>query len=692
MNLNQKGIRKMKKLLPALGAVLALTGCLNCGSNDDSAIEVVSPDGRNAIRLTLDPLSYEVLRDGVRLVSPSPIGLRIDGRCLCADAALRTPVVSRRRLSGSEKAPIYKKDRLSLAGNETFANFGDWGLRLIARDDGVAYRFETDRAGQITVEAEKATVRLACEEARAVLHETPEYGCEETPPQLGPARAMVSAKNSRYYLPALFNVRGKTVLVTDADVFDYPVWNLVRTVETEGNAAFDADFAPYPESIYRSGADGWDRSKACERRARWEIVRTPAPYLVKTDGRRTFPWRAFMLADEPMKLAESDLVRALARPCAEDSDFSWVKPGKVTWEWWNAWDNIGDPLYGKADGCTTETYRRFFDLAAEYGVEYVIFDEGWSQKLDIWHLNPKLDLKGLIDYGNAKGVGTILWMAWGQIVGEEERVAREFAKMGVKGFKVDFMDRGDAQCERFYWDFAKACAKYRLVIDYHGAHRPTGLSRAYPNVLNFEGIHGLECMKWFDAKEDFMRNDVAAAFTRMSAGPMDYTPGAMDNYPIGKYPTKEEKDIFTNPGSLGTRCRQMAMMALYEAPLQMLCDSVRNYRANDECFRFMAATPVVWAETRALGGSPDTFAALARKAKDGSWYVAAISDATAREFTLDTAFLGGGRWKAEIFRDADDADVAPTHYRHETRTVKRGEKLVFRMAKGGGFVVKFTKM
>jgi alpha-glucosidase len=251
------------------------------------------------------------------------------------------------------------------------------------------------------------------------------------------------------------------------------------------------------------------------------------------------------------------------------------------------------------------------------------------------------------------------------------------------------MDRGDAQVARFLEKFADVCAKERMLVDYHGVYRPVGLSRRFPNIVNYEGIHGLEQMKWFERTEkEMMENDVRAFYLRLTAGPMDYTPGAMINHPLdGSYKGSEKF-----PGSVGTRCRQMALMAMYEAPLQMLCDSPTNYEKNMECFRFMASTPVVWTKTVGLGGCPDTYAAIARKAKDGTWYAAAITDAQARGIEFDTAaFLEEGEWIAEIFRDAPDADFEPTHYVHETKTVKRDEKILFNTAPGGGFVVKFTK-
>ena len=662
-------------LLAAVFGLIAGCRAHEVGATD---VVVVSPDGRNEIRFWDVPLSYSVVRDGVEVVSKSTIGLKIDGKFLVPSV----PRCMRKEVrSGSVVGPVYKKAKIDLTANETTVDFGDWAVRLVARNDGVAYRFETKRPDEISVDSEIANVSFPQVDVKGAFHATCKYGCEETPARFDVLSSL--ATNEFAYLPAAFLVNGKFVVVTESDVCDYPVWNL--------SARGESVFARFPAETYRSGLAGWDASIPCAKRARWEVVKRRADYLVKTKGTRTFPWRTFILADSPADVISADIVQALARPAEKGVDFSWVKPGKVTWEWWNAWDNIGDPLKGGADGCTTETYRRFFDLAAEYGVEYVIFDEGWSKKLDIWHLNENVDLKGLIAYGNKKGVGTILWMAWGQIVGDEERVAREFAKMGVKGFKVDFMDRGDAACERFYWDFARACAKYNLVVDYHGAHRPTGLSRAYPNVLNYEGVHGLEQMKFYKG-QDVLANDVAICFTRMSAGPMDYTPGAMDNYPVGKYPPLAEKDVYTNPGSIGTRCRQMAMMVLYEAPLQMLCDSVKKYRANAECFEFMAATPVVWDDTIGLGGMPWTYAAIARKAKDGSWYAAAITDKEGRDIVIDTSFLGEGKWAAEIFRDAPDADVSPTKYIHLTgKPIRDGEKMLVWVAPGGGFVMKFTR-
>ena len=241
---------------------------------------------------------------------------------------------------------------------------------------------------------------------------------------------------------------------------------------------------------------------------------------------------------------------------------------------------------------------------------------------------------------------------------------------------------------RFLWDFAEACRKSRMLVDYHGVHRPTGMERAYPNVVNYEGVHGLEQMKWNEGNPEFLANDVKICFTRMTAGPMDYTPGAMDNYRIGRYPPR--KISFTNPGSIGTRCRQIAMMALYFAPLQMLCDSPTKYERNMECFSFMAGMPTVWDETRALGGSPDSHVAVARR-KGDVWYAAGITNADWRYFVLDTSFLGDGEWDMEIFKDSSSSDDSPETYIHTRLGIRAGERITIRMAAGGGFAARFTK-
>ncbi len=660
--------------------MLAATAALLAGCDDMENMKVASPDGRNEIRLSAceKGLAYEVLRDGVVVVAKSGLGMKVDGRCLAKGAKPKAGgVVS---FSGVEAAQVYKKSEIDLSRKEGFVDFGDWGVRLVARNDGVAYRFETKRPGKVKVDCEKAEVAIPERAARCWANLTDRFGCEETIPVASSAGELKTAGKDMIYLPFAYSVGGKCVAVTESDVRDYPVWNLKSTEPAEdGVVRFSAAFERAPKATERWG------KKKLDKGGRWVRISEHADYLAETAGTRTFPWRTFVLADAPVKFCEADIVRALAPAAEKGTDFSWVKPGKVAWDWWNCFDNQGD------EGCNTKTYRRFIDFAAKTGVEYVIFDEGWSEELNIWKFHPDVDVPALIDYANGKGVGIILWMAWAQVCGEEEKVAAHFAKLGAKGFKVDFMDRGDAECANFLAKFAAACAKERMLVDYHGVYRPNGLERRYPNVLNYEGIHGLEQMRWFKAgaqnEKNMMYNDVAAFYLRLTAGPMDYTPGAMLNSAVGA----NYAGSWRYPGSVGTRCRQMAMMALYEAPLQMLSDSPTHYEKNMECFAFMAKTPVVWAKTVGLGGCPETMVAAARQAKDGSWYAAGMTTVEPRDYALDTAFLGAGAWKAEVFRDGADADKNGASYVHEMKDVKAGDTLDIHMAPGGGFVVRFSK-
>lgn len=677
----------MQKTIGLIGLALTLArvgvacGCkdpVGSGAGDEltTIVSAKSPDGRNEIRLYASPLSYEVLRDGETVVGRSRIGLKIDGHCLMEGSCLRT--VSDRSLTGKVGTPVYKKESVDLTQIGRFADFGDWGVCIVARNDGLAYRFETALSGEISVDGEQASVAVPSD-ARALVYKTTTIGWEEAVPEVCRVGDVRTVGDEVVYLPLVYTANGTTVAVTESDLCDYPCWYLKRE-----NGPFESFFPHLPKKThYKGGVD----EKA---RGRWQVVDEVEDCLARTTGTRTFPWRTFILADEPSKMCESDIVYALARPGS--GDFSWVRPGKVAWDWWNAFDNLGDP-----EGCTTKTYERFIDFAAKYGIEYVILDEGWSEKLNIWKFHPNVDVLRLLGYAKKRNVGIILWMAWAQVVGDEAHVAEHFAKLGVSGFKVDFMDRADADVERFLWTFAEECAKRKLLIDYHGMHRPTGLSRTYPNVVNYEGVHGLEQMKFYRG-QDMMLNDVAAFFGRMTAGPLDYTPGAMDNYPIGKYPRgdaiprSKRTTMYMNPGSIGTRCHQMAMMVMYEAPLQMLADAPTKYEKNLECFRFMASMPVVWKDTVGLGGTFDTYAACARKGKDDSWLVAVLNGSVGRDVEISTAFLGAGEWKMEIFCDADDAGVSPTHYLHEEKKVVTGKRLKVELAPGGGCVVRFSRI
>lgn len=636
---------------------------------------VRSPDGRNEIRLYVSPLSYQVSRDGVTIAARSEIGLTVDGKAIESGAA-RPKRVMQKFLGGVADSPVYKKSRVDITARELFVDFGDWGVRLSARNDGVAYRFETSLKGRVKINSEKAELKIPSPDALCRGGLTEIFGYEELI-HFSKKAGEMDLGGKMMYLPFGYSTGGKFAVFTESDLSDYPVFYFGSYT----NGTLKSKFECAAKKTQYTTKDGVATDKPNSLSLK---ITEHDDYLAVTSGTRTFPWRVFILADNPSKICEADTVWALARDKDDNADFTWVKPGMAVWDWWSAYDHKGYP-----DGCTTEAYKKFIDLAAAHSIPYVVFDAGWAEnKLNIWKFNPAMDVPSLIEYARSKGVDIILWIAWTQAYGDEERVAAHFAKLGAKGFKVDFIDRADAEAVNFTEHFAAACARHKLVIDYHGVFRPTGLNRRYPNVLNYEGIRGLEYHKWFDGDEsDAMFTDVTAAFLRMSAGPMDYTPGAMINHGIGS----GYKGSVLTPGSVGTRCRQMAMMALYEAPLQMLADSPTNYANNKECFEFMAAVPTVWKSIVGLAGTPETMIVAARQARNGSWYACAVNTAKAQDAMLDTGFLKSGEWRAEIFRDAGDAKEDASKYVRVTMVIKAGDKLRLHMAPGGGFIIKFSR-
>ena len=505
-------------------------------------VSAISPDGRNEIRLHTRPCAYEVLRDGVTVVSKSEIGMTSDGKRMdgTEPAERNPPAVTTGKRSGVADAPVYKKATVDLAANETFADFGTWGVRLVARNDGVAYRFDTKMSGTIRVEREKADLRVPATDITCWGMQTTAFGCEEAVP-FSTTWSGLNLTRAMLYLPFAYETGGTYVLVAESDVSGYPIWNFgSRTDDT-----LHAKFAGAPKRTRKSGAG--------------IRVLEHEDFLAETEGTRAFPWRVFVLADAPAKFCEADILWTLAPAQEKDADFAWVKPGKVAWDWWCRFDN------GRT--CDTKGYERFIDFAAAHGLEYVVLDwYGYELRVgfDIRKPSPAVDVDHLVQYAKERGVGLWHWLAFHQVYGDEERVAALFAKQGIKGFKVEFLDRGDTDVTAFEERFAAACAKNRMLVEYHGEHRPTGLQRRYPNVLNYEGIHGQEWMLpglYRGDERGTMFSDVAACYLRMSAGPMDYTPGAMINHGIGS--GYRATDNPKAPGTVGTRCRQMAQVALY---------------------------------------------------------------------------------------------------------------------------------
>ncbi|MDE7443430.1 MAG: glycoside hydrolase family 97 catalytic domain-containing protein, partial [Muribaculaceae bacterium] len=407
-------------------------------------------------------------------------------------------------------------------------------------------------------------------------------------------------------------------------------------------------------------------------------------YIAKVDGPRSFPWRIAVITDNDAKLAESNLSYLLGEPSRLD-DISWIKPGKVAWDWWNAWNLDGVDF---ETGVNNDTYKAYIDFAANKGIEYVILDEGWAvnKKADLMQVVDEIDLKELIDYAAARNVGIVLWAGYYAFDRDMENVCRHYSDMGVKGFKVDFMDRDDQQMTDFNYRAAATAAKHHLFLDLHGTHKPAGLNRTYPNVLNFEGVNGLEQMKWSPKTLNQVEYDALIPFIRQVSGPMDYTQGAMRNATQKKYfPCCNVRM------SQGTRCRQLALYMVFDSPFNMLCDTPSNYMREEECTDFIAEVPTVWDETRVIDGAMGDYIVTARRSGD-TWYVGGITDWTPRDMTIDCSFLEpGATYTATIFKDGVNAHRIARDYKRENASLKADDKLKMHLAPGGGFAIKLQK-
>lgn len=523
-------------------------------------------------------------------------------------------------------------------------------------DHGIAYRFETSFKDEIIVKNEEVNLSFAGDYGVLFPEEETVYSHYE---RLYLDEKISSLKAGRFCsLPTLVKAdKNIKIGITEADLFDYPCLFL----EATGKTAFKSK---YPNVILKSDPKG-DR----------DIQNVQeADYIAKTSGTRNFPWRVFMISTEDARLVENQMVYLLSRENKlEQTD--WIKPGLVAWDWWN--DNN---IYGvdfKA-GLDTKTYKYYIDFASKYHIPYIILDEGWTKSTtNIKEANPTLDIKELIAYGKSKNVDIILWCLWNVLDADMEAILDIYAKWGAKGIKVDFMARSEQYMVNFYERTAKACADRKLLVDFHGAFKPSGMARAYPNIINHEGVKGMENNKW--SKDITPEHDVTLCFTRMLAGPMDYTPGAMVN--------KTEKDYaisFSSPMSQGTRCHQLAMYVCYDSPLQMLNDNPSNYYKEEESAAFISKMPTVWDATKVLDAKVADYILMARQ-KDNNWYLGALTDWTARSLDVDLSFLGDGTYEIEIMQDGINADRSANDYLRIVKKVTKADKLKIELAKGGGW-------
>lgn len=646
-------------------------------ANAQKGIELKDPSGKIQLNVMLgNTVTYSVSHEEDVIIETSPVSMTLtDGTVLGKEPRLKKKKY--RTENQMIYPPIYRKQSIKDHFNELTLEFkGGYSLVFRAYEDGVAYRFISDLKKPFMVESEQAVFNLpnnpkvfaATPKGRKIDGVENQYHSSF---QNTYRHVELSKwdKSRLAFLPVLSESKnGKKVCITEADLLNYPGMFLKVSSDNKG---FYGEFAAYPKDI------------SVEVRGLKGMVKTREPYIAKVEGKTVFPWRVMVISEKDTDLLCSDMVYKLATPAAE-ADYSWIKPGKVAWDWWNDWNLYGVDFRA---GVNTETYKYYIDFASKFGIEYVILDEGWAVAgpADLFQIVPEIDMEELIRYADSKKVGLILWAGYRAFDLDMERVCKHYSAMGIKGFKIDFMDRDDQYMVDFNRRCAETGAKYKLLIDLHGTHKPTGLQRTYPNAINFEGVHGLEEMKWAQPGTDQVTYDVTMPFIRMVAGPLDYTQGAMNNA------NKENfKAVYSEPMSQGTRCRQLAQYIIFDSPLNMLCDAPTNYLKEAECTKFIAAIPTVWEETKALCGEVGKYLAMVRQ-KNDVWYVGALTNWDSRDMELDLSFLGEGEYKAEIFEDGINADRVGKDYKRKVIPVPADRRLKIHMVSGGGHVMRIWK-
>ena len=622
-----------------------------------------SPDQETEIRVTLtDKIYYSVLHKGETLLWSSPLALQLSQQQTLG----QNPVLlkqSRRSVNSSIRPVVGTRSVIPERFEELTLQFqGSYSVIFRAYDDGVAYRFQTAFKTDIQVENELVEYRFT-EDFPVTAHEAGTFASSYE--NFHSTRRIMELQEATFAtVPFIVHQnKGVKVAIIESDVYSYPGMYIYRK-GNNNRTWLNGLFPAYP---VKTEQGGWSQFNM--------LVKERAPYIAKTAGTRDFPWRGLVIADNDKELADNDLVYKLARPAAIPTD--WIRPGKVAWDWWNDWNLQGVDF---ETGVNNRTYEYYIDFAAKNKLEYVILDEGWSDQFDLLLLKPGIDVRHLAQYAAKKNVGLILWSVWHTIDRQMMAALDSFQAWGIKGIKVDFIERDDQPAIEFYERLAQEAAKRKLLVDYHGCSKPTGLHRTYPNVINFEAVRGNEYNK-FNKEGVNPQHNVELAFTRMLAGPMDYTPGALRNVQEGNYAVSN-----SHPLSQGTRCHQLGMFVVYHAPLQMLCDAPTAYEKYPDILQFLSEVPASWDDTKVVDAKFGEYVVIARR-KGNTWYVGGIGNWHEHHLSLDLSFIGDTK-KVTVLRDGVNANRMAEDYIHEQKTLNLQEPFTIHLKKGGGFAMK----
>lgn len=660
-------MKNNKKLCLAILSLLLLIGNASFAAKEKKYV-LSSPDGTLKVEISAgNELAYQVMHGNDTILSHSNIGLVLENGTIVG----KTPRITgerRRKIKDNIESPFYRFKEFVATGNELDLKLkGGFGIIFRAYNEGVAYRFYTTQSSDIIIKEEQAEFNFK-EDYTAYLP----YTTNDKKPMamayqnVYDITPLSKAQPKLAFLPVTVDCGSVKLTLLESDLEAYPG---VFVQSQQGKYGLKGVFAPYPA---KTDFYPWRKQ---------EYVTETTDFISRSRGSRSYPWRVLAITEKDTDMPVNNLVYALASP-NRIGDTSWIKTGKVAWDWWNDWNLKGVPF--KA-GINMDTYKYYIDFASRNGLEFIVLDEGWydPKSGDMLTVIPELDLPELIAYGKSKGVEIVLWTVFNVLDSQLEAACKKYADMGIKGFKVDFLDRDDQTAVEMVYRIAEMTARYKLTLDLHGIYKPTGINRTYPHIINFESVFGMEEVKWTDIKNNMPLYDVTFPYIRMMAGPVDYTPGAMRNA------TKADwRAMYYTPASMGTRCHQLAAYIVHDSPFTMLCDAPTNYLNEQECVDFIASLPVEVDYTFIASGELGKYIVTVRK-KDVNWYIGGMTNWDERDVQLDFSFLPEGMsYTAVLFKDGVNANKQAEDYRKETIRIDKDSRLTLHLASGGGFAMK----
>ena len=660
-------MKNNKKLYLAILSLLLLIGNASFAAKEKKYV-LSSPDGTLKVEISAgNELAYQVMHGNDTILSHSNIGLVLENGTIVG----KTPRITgerRRKIKDNIESPFYRFKEFVATGNELDLKLkGGFGIIFRAYNEGVAYRFYTTQSSDIIIKEEQAEFNFK-EDYTAYLP----YTTNDKKPMamayqnVYDITPLSKAQPKLAFLPVTVDCGSVKLTLLESDLEAYPG---MFVQSQQGKYGLKGVFAPYPA---KTDFYPWRKQ---------EYVTETTDFISRSRGSRSYPWRVLAITEKDTDMPVNNLVYALASP-NRIGDTSWVKTGKVAWDWWNDWNLKGVPF--KA-GINMDTYKYYIDFASRNGIEFIVLDEGWydPKSGDMLTVIPELDLPELIAYGKSKGVEIVLWTVFNVLDSQLEAACKKYADMGIKGFKVDFLDRDDQTAVEMVYRIAEMTARYKLTLDLHGIYKPTGINRTYPHIINFESVFGMEEVKWTDIKNNMPLYDVTFPYIRMMAGPVDYTPGAMRNA------TKADwRAMYYTPASMGTRCHQLAAYIVHDSPFTMLCDAPTNYLNEQECVDFIASLPVEVDSTFIASGELGKYIVTVRK-KDVNWYIGGMTNWDERDVQLDFSFLPEGMsYTAVLFKDGVNANKQAEDYRKETIRIDKDSRLTLHLASGGGFAMK----